>query len=219
MIKTLTRKVQSTLAVVFVLTGTNIGYPGEEQGYHFRQTRWGMSQDDVRRAENGEPEPDFSKGNILLWKAELLGEKVAVVYTFAFNRLVRAKYMLAKYRSAMQGSLYSLRSPKKPFMEEYVLDFDKYEKTLIEKYGKPDESYRGAPKEAQESIGKSPEATENAMAMIEELIRTEKIAWYSKWKTKDTSILLILHGNRGELAFEISYSSIALSRLEKEPPL
>jgi len=55
--------------------------------------------------------------------------------------------------------------------------------------------------------------------MIEELIRTGKLAWYAKWKTKDTSILLILHGDRGELAFEISYSSIALSRLEKKPPL
>ena len=51
--------------------------------------------------------------------------------------------MLAKYSSAMQGSLYRSRPPKKPFVEEFVLDFDKYEKALIEKYGKPDESYQG----------------------------------------------------------------------------
>ena len=210
---------QKSLALVFVLSSTNIGFPGEEAGYHFRHTRWGMSQHDVRRAENGEPEANFSKGSNLVWKAELLDERAVVVYTFAFNKLVRAKYTLAKYSSALQRSLYSAIAPKKPFAGEYVLDFSKYEKALIEKYGKPDENYQEAPKEAQESIGSDPEATGKAMDMIEELIRTGKLAWYSKWKTKDSAILLIVHGNRGEIAFEISYSSIALSRLEMDPPL
>lgn len=219
MIKTSLRKLQKTLALVFVLTSAKIGFPGEEPGYHFRHTRWGMSQNEVRSAENGEPEPNFSKGSSLVWKAELLEERAAVVYAFAFNKLVRAKYMLAKYSSVIQRTLYSAVSPKKLSPGEYVLDFNKYEKALNEKYGKPDESYQGAPKEAHEGIGRDPEATDNAMAMIEELIRTGKLAWYSKWKTSDTSILLIVHGSSGEIAFEIAYSSIALNRLEKEPPL
>jgi hypothetical protein len=180
---------------VCLLTSTNNGYPDEEQEYQFRHTRWGMSQSEVRLAENGEPEPDFSKGPTLVWKGELLGEQAAVVYTFAFNKLVRAKYMLAKYSSALQGTLYRLVSPKKPSAGEFIVDFGRFEKALIEKYGKPDESYQGAPKQAHESIGTDPEAMDNAMAMIEEAIRTGKLAWYSKWKTKDTSILLILHGS------------------------
>lgn len=125
MTKTSRWKMQKALILAFVLTSAHIASTAEEAGYDFRHTRWGMSQQDVRGAENGEPEANFSKGSNLVWK--LLDEPVVVVYTFAFNKLVRAKYTLAKYSSALQRTLYLNLSPKKALLGEFIVDFGKYE--------------------------------------------------------------------------------------------
>lgn len=217
MSKTSIFKLQIGIILLLLAISTNT-YSSEET-YHFRHTRWGMSQEDVRKTENGEPSPEFSHGSTLVWKAELLGEQVAVVYTFTFNKLVRAKYMLAKYSPSIQRTLYSIASPRKLFPGEFIVDYGKFEKALIEKYGKPVEHYLGAPKEVVENKSNDPETMGKQTSMIDEAIRANKSMWYSKWKMKDTSILLLLRGDSGDMNFEISYSSTALSHLEEKAPL
>jgi hypothetical protein len=198
--------------------GTNTYSAEEKETYHFRQTRWGMSREDVRKAENGEPNPEFSHDTTLVWRAELLGERVVVAYTFVFNKLVRAKYMLVKYSPPLQRILYSA-APKQLLPGEFILDFDKFKKALIEKYGQPDEHYLGAPNEVVENKNNDPETLSRKTTMIDAAIRANKTAWYSKWKTKDTSILLLLRGDSGHMNFEIGYSSTSLKQLEEKAPL
>jgi hypothetical protein len=175
-----------------------------------------MSQEEVKKAENGEPDPKRSKGSTLVWKAELLGENVLVVYTFAFNKLVRAKYMLLKYFS-WSKTLYPSVPPPKPIVGECIVDFDKFEKALIEKYGKPEKQEARFSKEI--GIVNDKRSDIEDLEVMENAIRNTKGFWASTWKTKDTQTVLILHGKSGEINFEIGYSSIKLMHLEKEAPL
>jgi hypothetical protein len=172
-----------------------------------------MTQEEVRRAENGEPDPRFSQGDILLWKTELLGEEVLVIYKFAFNKLVRAKYAIVKYSQDFRSVFKSPASP--PLGSQYVLDFDKFEKALINKYGQPNEQYLGAPKEVTEDKKTDSETIQRHIDMTREAIQNRKTAWYSKWNTKDTAVLLILHGDSGHLNLELGYSSILLGNIRE----
>jgi hypothetical protein len=195
--------------------------------YNFRQTRWGMTQSEVRNAENGEPDPQFSKGDSLAWRTTILGEHALAVYTFAFNKLVRAKYLLATHNPTFQ-SLFNLpqtcdnwppefRPAGKKHLAncrdlttdgKFLIDFDRFEDSLKKKYGTPAKEYKGAPPEA--NFKGSEEEGLAALNLIEKIIRSGKLAWYSQWKTKDTSIILLLRGSAGDLVYEIGYSSIDL---------
>jgi hypothetical protein len=200
------------LSLLVLLSST---YSAHAQEYNFRHTRWGMTQEEVRKAENGEPDPRFSQGNVLIWQAEVAGEKVAVVYTFAFNKLIRAKYMILKYSSAGRNQF---KVGPSPVLGEFIVDFRKFE-LLIEKYGQPNEQRKGAPKEVHEDKRDDPEALDNQTKMIMESILYHKNVWYSKWNLKDTIIMLILAGESGEMKFEIGYSSTKFADLEKKPAL
>jgi hypothetical protein len=196
--------------------------------YTFRQTRWGMTQNEVRNAENGEPDAQFSKGDNLAWRTTILGEHALVVYTFAFNKLVRAKYLLATANPTFER-LFNLpqscdnwppefRSPATKHLPncqdvttngKFMLDFERFEDALKKKYNTPIKEFKGVPPEVNLS-GSSSEESLAALNLIEKTIRSGKLAWYSQWKTKDTSIILLLRGSAGDLVYEIGYSSIDL---------
>jgi hypothetical protein len=202
--------------------------------YTFRQTRWGMTQAEVRNAENGEPDPKFSKADTLAWRTTIIGEHAFVAYTFAFNKLVRAKYMLATDNPTLQ-SIFGLpqtcdnwppefRSPDKRHLPscrdmttngKFILDFNRFEEALKKRYNAPIKDYKGAPPEA--NLSGSEEESLAALNLIERTIRLGKLAWYTQWKTKDTNIIFILRGSGGELLYEIGYSSIDLKI--DDPPL
>ena len=195
--------------------------------YTFRQTRWGMTQAEVRNAENGEPDPQFSKGDSLAWRTTILGEHAFVVYTFAFNKLVRAKYMLATANPTIQSVLGvpktcdnwppEYRSPANRHLPncgdvstdgKFLLDFNRFEEALKKRYNAPIKDYKGVPPEA--NLSGSEEEVLAALNLIERTIRSGKLAWSSQWKTKDTNIIFLLRGSGGELLYEIGYSSIDL---------
>ena len=188
-----------------------------EEGYGFRHTKWGMSKEEVMNNENGDPLPDFL-GKTLAYKSELWGENVLIVYTFQFNKLIRAKYMLLKYFAKSQQKRFAKNSPlQNPFPGECIADFGKFENALIEKYGKPVSQDVGYSKEID--VNNKNRTDREDGEVMENAIRQAKGYWSSKWKTEDTDILLLLHGGKGDLAFEISYSSINLEHLEKDLPL
>jgi hypothetical protein len=175
-----------------------------------------MSQEEVKKAENGDPDPKLSDGNSLFYKSEVLGEKALIIYTFAFNKLVRAKYMLAKYRSPdEQKLLFAVIPPQKPIAGEWIYDFFKFEKALKEKYGEPEKRHIVHPKEMDENT--SDRDMGKAIEIMEKALRNDdKFGWSSLWKTKNTMIILILHSKGGRIIFEIGYSSIKLKNVEKE---
>lgn len=208
--------IQIGIMLLLILGNNSINFLAAEE-YHFRHTRWGMSQEEVKQAENEEPYSGFS-GKNMVYKSELLGENVLVVYTFAFNKLIRAKYMLLKYFSQSQQKRFAKNSTvKNPFPGECIADFGKFENALIEKYGKPESQNVRYSKEID--VNNKNRTDEEDLEVMENAIRRAKGYWSSSWETKDSDILLLLHGKGGDLVFEISYSSINLQHLEKDVPL
>jgi hypothetical protein len=190
MIRDSNLKLQVALLVVALfLAYSGSAYSAEGQEYHFRQTRWGMSQEQVR-----------------------------VVYNFAFNKLVRAKYVILKHNPTLRKILKPTVSP--PSDTAFVHDFERFENALTERYGKPSKEYLGAPTEVHEDKRTDDEALRAQINMIREAIQNGKTAWYAEWRVKeDTSIILIVGGKSGEMTFEIAYASIALRSLERKAPL
>ena len=177
--------------------------------YNFRQTKWGMSKEEVMKSESSEPDHIFSKGDTLAYHSEIFGEKVLILYKFSFNKLVWAKYILSKYLFEKGKIIEGLP----------IIDFGKFEDILKKKYGKPkDNGTKFKTKELRDKLriliesGDGKESTE----LMDKSIREGKAWWYSAWESKDTLILLHLHGNKGRIIFEISYASLLLKRLTDE---
>jgi hypothetical protein len=176
--------------------------------YNFRQTKWGMSKEEVIKNESSEPDKVFTKGDTLAYHSDIFGEKVLILYKFSFNKLVWAKYILYRY----------LFEKEKVIAPAPIVDFDIFDKKLINKYGKPEKKGVKISKENQKRY-KQLEKGGNDKDIIEfmdKAIRDGNAEWYSAWKIKDTLILLHLHGNKGKINFEISYGSLKFKGLNDE---
>jgi helix-turn-helix protein len=126
--------------------------------------------------------------------------------------------MLIKYFPLdQQKRFFPSAPPKKPFTGECFVDFDKFEKALTEKYGKPENQDVRFSKEIDIDNDKRSDLED--LEFMEDEIRNNKGFWATTWKIRETEISLILHGESGKMQFEIAYSSIKLGGLEKEAPL
>ena len=90
------------------------------ENYNFRNTRWGMTQEEVIAAETMDPvEKDK---NAITYKTRVLEKDVALRYVFAQNKLIGASYMLDdNYINS----------------EQFIQTYAQFKKELIKKYGQP----------------------------------------------------------------------------------
>jgi hypothetical protein len=189
---------------------TNIAHP---QNYDFRHTKWGMSMQEVKETENGEPINKFSKGDVLTYTSTLLDEKVVIVYTFAFNKLVRAKYMFAKYSDSLWRVFFPSFPYEKLSLGLCLLDFEKFKKELSKKHGEPlDDGWTVNKEYDLEDLVKGKEGLE----LLEKAIKAKKGGCYARWRSDKTEIILIVSGRDDKISFEIGYSSEELRSLEKD---
>jgi len=174
------------------------------QEYDFRHTRWGMALEEVKAAESGPPDDEYSHGDVLLYKTMLLDEKVVVVYRFAFNKLVSARYDLAKYTwyywALFDPGAEINRTPA-VIKGEFVGDFDKFKGELAQKYGQPfDDKW-------VVKAGDTPKTKDAAgLDSLDAIVRSGRGGLYARWKTNRTDIALIVSGD-GDLHFQIVYST------------
>jgi hypothetical protein len=91
-----------------------------EEDYDFRNTRWGMSKEDVLTSESGEPvvKIDTQIG----YFTEILDKNIYVAFIFANDQLVSALYALRDMREKLDDSLK---------------DFEDFKQILTMKYGEP----------------------------------------------------------------------------------
>ena len=91
-----------------------------EENYDFRNTRWGMSKEDVLGSEPGEPvvKIDTQIG----YFTEILDKNIYVAFIFDDEHLVSALYALRDTREKLDDSFK---------------DFEDFKKILIMKYGEP----------------------------------------------------------------------------------
>jgi hypothetical protein len=190
---------------------TSIAHP---QDYDFRHTKWGMSMQEVKNTENGEPIDKFSKGDVLTYTSTLLDEKVVVVYTFSFNKLVRAKYMLAKYSESGWRVLFRSFPQQELTTGQFIVDFEKFKEELIKKYGKPLEEGWPLRKDLHNQLN-----GEEGLRVLEKAIKAGEGGLFAKWKTDKTDILLLVSGKSGQINFDIAYNSREREGLEKKDGL
>ena len=200
----------STLSCVIIILTISLNsqlFASEE--YNFRQTKWGISKEEVKTSESAAIDESLSKHDTLSYNSEIFGEKVLILYKFSFNKLIWAKYILSRY----------LFEKEKVIAPAPIADFGKFEKILEKKYGKTkDRGVKFKTKELRDKLSNyiKNEQDKESTELADKLIREGKAWWYSTWETKDTLILLYLHGNKGRIIFEISYDSLKLKRLTDE---
>ena len=149
-------------------------------GHNFRNTRWGMTPDQVKAAEGKEPQ-NKSPGE-LLFDTYFKGERVGVRYKFSGNAL----------RSG--GVIFQNKHPQEIF---YVQDYAKRRADLTTQYGEPvlDEEiwYNRLYEGVSERMGFA--------------VSIGHLKLRSKWRTKSTDILLELKGEDYDMTLVLSYHS------------
>ncbi len=199
------------LILLLIIATNSLSY-AEQDKYHFRHSRWGMTKEEVRISENGPQVPELSKEDVLAFKSQIFGDEVIVIYKFSFNKLIWGKYLFTRYMFDIPKFNPDKKLNVIPGL--CIVDFFRYEELLIKKYGKPEKQIRFGERRVQDLIKSGDDRMNEAM---NDAIRSKKAAFATSWRTKETLINLMLHGgDAGQIVFEIGYSSIKLIDSEKE---
>lgn len=154
---------------------------------YFRNTKWGMSVDEVKKAEGGEPSQ--SQDNVLLYEDTVAGMSAYVVYIFAKGKLVRAKYTFTE--SHMNDT-------------DHISDYENVKEILINKYGEPDND---------RTIWKN-DLYKNDPQYYGTALSMGHLVYYCEWKNDDVAIVAWLSGDNFDVSHQVEYQSEQLKHLE-----
>ncbi|MFW6172731.1 MAG: hypothetical protein ACOC5T_03205, partial [Elusimicrobiota bacterium] len=166
---------------------------GELKGEtNFRNTRWGMAIEEVKKIE-GEPKEQIkSQGlDIIGYQRIVSGMDCLVLYIFAENKLTRAKYSFAEKHSNLNI---------------YIDDFKKIKKTLTEKYGEP----KNDNKYWLDDLYKD-DYSDWGMA-----ISVGDLRYFTTWDMPETTITLALTGDNYEISLVVEYLGKEFEELEEK---
>lgn len=155
--------------------------------FDFRKSRWGASMSDVMVTEKNKPLQ--TSNDMLTYQDRVAGVAVKVLYIFANDQLVRAKYIIDE----------SFVNDNK-----YIYQYNTFVTSLTKKYSSPNEEKTVW----SQSLYKS-NVEHWGMA-----ISCGHMYMYTKWETQTTAILCILDGEGFESSLTIEYASTKLGKLE-----
>jgi hypothetical protein len=112
------RKIGFVCLIMLILIAFNS--LGWAQGFNFRHTRWGMTQEEVLASEDIDPIEKQEKR--VLYDTKILNKSVNLIYLFVNNTLVGASYKLT------ENYLVSTK---------FIKTYNAFKTELIKKYGKP----------------------------------------------------------------------------------
>ena len=155
--------------------------------FTFRKTTWGMSKEEVIKAE--QLELNSQNDGVLFYESKITDKDVVIVYFFVDDKLVRSRIGLNEKHSNKNN---------------FINDFNDFKKLLIKKYGKPtldthhwrDDLYKG---------DKQNEGLAISMGHM---------AYIATWATPSTNIGLLLSGENFSIRCFIEYTSNELGYLE-----
>ncbi len=156
----------------------------------FRNTRWGMSPDEVQRVESANLYGEPGK-NPLLFEDTVAGYNMVVVYIFVDQKLVRAKYIL---------------NEKHANRNAYISDFRNLGNMLRKKYGSADKNEKVWSKDLYRD-----DPSEWGMA-----IAVGHLMMVKKWDIPRTGLTAIIYGDNYDITVAIEYKSKKLKHLEKK---
>jgi len=159
---------------------------------HFRNVRWGMSQEEVKQAEGNEKEwlAVVKDKSIIGYKSKISGIDAFTGFVFVNEKLVRASY---------------LYTPEYINKNNYLIDYEIIKKIMIKKHGKPIENETVWQNDLYK---KKPEDYGTAISIGHLIL-------YSKWEKEDTNISLFISGEKFKIRHKLEYASKSLHDLEK----
>ena len=160
------------------------------EDYDFRQTKWGMTQNDVISAEEKMDPVERTEG-MITYKTKISNKNVLLSYLFVQDKLIGALYKLE------DNYLNS---------DHFIQTYLQFKQTLTKKYGPPsreitnwlNDTYRNNPKK---------------WGLAMSLGHTE---YASFWKTQHTTIECSLREENYDVLCLLKYWSIAYSHLLEE---
>ncbi|MFH1300168.1 MAG: hypothetical protein ABIK07_03835 [Planctomycetota bacterium] len=161
---------------------------------NFRKVSWGMTRSEVIAAE--ENEIAFETDSAIFYEGTVAGLDALIIYVFAAGICIRAKYSVKEEHSNQNRN---------------ISDYIKIRELLVDKYGPV--------------AGKDDEYAD--MFWFNDLYQDEYDSWglavsighlhyMSEWKTLDTKIGLVLHGDNYDMVLSVEYSSVELAHLEDQ---
>ena len=162
---------------------------GLADDFDFRKTKWGMSVAQVKASEPLAVSKE--QDNILMYKTQVIGKDVLLVYIFVDNQLVRAKYILAESHTNRN---------------DYITDYNDFKEIVTKKYGKP-----SADKTVWKSDLYKDDYKDWGLA-----VSLGHLIYLSSWKTQNTEIYVLLHGENYDITCGVEYSSKDLEELENK---
>ena len=152
----------------------------DNEKYHFRKTRWGMSRKQVTAVEKAEF--STSTEDRLIYQGSVNGLVCGIYYIFIKNQLVSTGYMFLEDHSNEN---------------DYINDFKSIKKILTKKYG--------SPKHDIESWDN--ELFKDDSAKWGFAVSVGHLSYLSSWETNETEINLGLNGDNFEVGHVLSYDS------------
>jgi len=184
------RNVSILLIILCILAISTLILFAEEPKYDFRKTNWGMSREQVKATERGEiiseteDEVDFMVPDF--------GDNFECGHFFLEDKLYRSTYLF---------------TGKFTNKNNYINEYEKWKKILIEKYGKPKEDY-GA--KWWNDLYKNDKQNWGMALSLGHLV------YATQWETTTTEIGIMLGGNNYQIYFGIFYESKKLKEWAKK---
>jgi hypothetical protein len=167
--------------------------PASASTKDFRNCLWGMTKKAVIKAEGiTESALAYNDDNMMASSSTIAGLSCNIIYIFAYDKLVRAKYYITE--SHTNNNI---------FIEQ---DYPKLKTLLSSKYGQPiDEGTDWS----NDLYKDDPQDWGTALAY-------GHLSFHTQWETEATSIYLYLSGDNFKVTFGIEYTSKEWGNLEKK---
>ena len=81
------------IILIFIMSFSTPLSLGWSEGYSFRNTKWGMTKEEVTASEIKIDPVEVNK-NTIRYKTQILGKNVGLIYLFSQNKLVKTAYKL-----------------------------------------------------------------------------------------------------------------------------
>lgn len=160
----------------------NSAAPAQDGEFTFRETRWGMSKEEVIALEGP---PGLDTEDTLSYETTVNGMKAGIVYTFVEGLLAQGGYVFTEVHYEKN---------------DYIADYHKIENLLKAKYGKPTQDghlwYKKLFKDKEEDWGLA--------------LSLGHHCYLSIWKAGNTAIIHSLQGKDREIGHLIQYQEISL---------
>jgi hypothetical protein len=160
-----------------------------EEGFDFRKTNWGMSMEEVSKAETATPYGDPSD-DVLMFLGNISELDCVIVYFFTNDLLTGGRYFFTEEHSNKN---------------DYISDYENMKELLSKKYGEPtdDEDYW------KKDLYKDDYQYRGMAVSMGHYVK------YADWEYDVTEIGIVISGENYSINHQINYTSVELKGIKE----